>query len=468
MKYDLAVIGGGSAGLVAAAAAAQFGQKVVLFERDAMGGECLNTGCVPSKALLAAAKAAQSHRDSDAFGVSGHEPAVDFSAVMAHVERAIATLAPHDSHERFESLGVKVVRASAKFVSAQTIEAGGATYEARRTIVATGSRAAVPAIPGLESIPFFTNETIFRNRVLPSHLIIVGGGPVGLEMAQGYRRLGAQVTVIEAAVPLAKDDPELAAVVLDHLRSEGVTVLAGSKISDVLRTPAGIRVETAAGDRVVGSHVLVAAGRAPNIEGLNLEAAGVAYTRQGITVDEKMRSTNRLIYAAGDVAGGARFTHVGSYHAALIIRHVLFRLPVKDRPETMPWVTYTDPELAHVGLAEKDARAEHGDRIRVLRAEFKGNDRAVAEGKTDGLVKVVTLKNGRIVGASIVGPNAGEQIAMWSLAVSRGLKISAIASLVLPYPTMAEAGKRAAVSYYGNLGKKVLLRGLIGFLKLFG
>jgi pyruvate/2-oxoglutarate dehydrogenase complex dihydrolipoamide dehydrogenase (E3) component len=423
---------------------------------------------VPSKALLAAAKAAQAHRVSDAFGIAGHEPGVDFAGAMAHVERVQATIAPFDSQERFEGLGVKVVRAVAKFVSPQTIEAGGQTYSARRIVIATGSRAGVPPIPGLDAVPYFTNETIFRNRVLPSHLIIIGGGPIGMEMAQAHRRLGAQVTVLEAFEPLAKDDPELAAVVLESLRGEGITIRSGVRIELVERTAGGVRVSIAGEERIVGSHLLVAAGRQPNIEGLNLESAGIAYTKRGITVDHLLRTSNRHVYAAGDVSGGLQFTHVAGYQAGNIIRHLLFRLRAKNRSDIIPWVTYTEPELAHVGLTEKDARAKFGESVRVLRWHFQENDRAVAEGKVKGLVKVITSRRGKILGASIVGPHAGEQIALWTLAVTKGLKISAIAGLVLPYPTLAEAGKRAATSYYAGLAKSRLTRAVIAMLKLFG
>lgn len=468
MKFDIAVIGAGSAGLSVAAAAAQFGQTVVLFEKDEMGGDCLNTGCVPSKALLAAAKAAQAHRVSEGFGIAGHEPGVDFVGAMAHVQRVIAAIAPHDSQERFEGLGVTVIRGAAKFIGPQTIEAGGATYEARRIVIATGSRAGVPPVPGLDTVPYFTNETIFRNTTLPSHLIIIGGGPIGLEMAQAHRRLGAQVTVLEAFDPLAKDDPELTSVVLDALRAEGISILGNSKIELIEKTAGGVRVQLAGDGRIVGSHLLVAAGRVPNIESLNLEAGGIAFSKRGITVDHLLRTSNRNVYAAGDVAGGLQFTHVAGYQAGNIIRHALFRMRARNRTDIIPWVTYTDPELAHVGLAEKEARKAYGDSIKVLRFPFAQNDRAVAENKIKGLVKVVTKSNGKILGASIVGPHAGEQIAMWSLAVSQGLKISAIANTVLPYPTLSEAGKRAAVSYYSGLAQRGLTRAVIGLLKWFG
>jgi pyruvate/2-oxoglutarate dehydrogenase complex dihydrolipoamide dehydrogenase (E3) component len=469
MTFDIAVIGGGSAGLSVAAAAAQFGEKVVLFEKGEMGGDCLNTGCVPSKALLAAAKQAQAHRASEKFGVKAHEPEIDFAKVMAHVESVIATIAPLDSQERFEGLGVTVVRAGARFTGPTTLEADGKTYQARRIVIATGSRAGVPPISGLKDVPFFTNETIFSNRILPSHLIVIGGGPIGMEMAQAHRRLGAQVTVLEAFQPLAKDDPELTSILLGALATEGITIHAQVGITQVKKTARGVAIHLKDNSVIEGSHLLVAAGRVPNVENLDLEAGGVAHTKRGITVDASLRSTtNRKVYAAGDIAGGLQFTHVAGYQAGLVIRNLLFRLPVKNRTDIIPWVTYTDPELAHVGLTEGEARALHGDSVKVLRWHLAENDRAQAEGKTAGLVKIVTGKRGVILGTTIVGLQAGDQIAMWALAVSQKLKVSGIASMVLPYPTLAEAGKRAAVTYYAGLAGKPLTRRLIGLLKHFG
>jgi pyruvate/2-oxoglutarate dehydrogenase complex dihydrolipoamide dehydrogenase (E3) component len=459
MQYDLAIIGAGSAGLSIAAAAAQFGERVVLFEKHEMGGDCLNTGCVPSKALLAAAKAAQAHRSSAQFGVAAHNPDIDFAKAMAHVDSVIATIAPHDSQQRFEGLGVKVVRAAVTFTGKKTLEAEGQTYSARRIVIATGSRAGVPPIPGITDVKFFTNDTIFKNRTLPKHLIVIGGGPIGMEMALAHRRLGADVTVLEAFQPLGKDDPELAEVVLSSLKAEGITIRGGIKIERIEKTKSGLRVIAADSEIIEGSHLLIAAGRVPNVDQLALEKAGVDFTKRGITVDNSLRSvSNRHVYAAGDVAGGLQFTHVAGYHAGLIIRNALFRLPVNNRTDIIPWVTYTDPELAHVGLTEKDAKALHGENIRV----------ALAEGKTKGLVKLITAKNGRIIGCSIVGPNAGDLIAMWTLAITQKLKVSHIAGMVLPYPTLGEAGKRAAITYYVGVAAKPLVRRVIGFLKIFG
>ncbi len=465
--YDIAVIGAGSGGLSVAAAAAQFGEKVILFEKGEMGGDCLNTGCVPSKALLAAAKQAQAHRSGEKFGIAPTEPSVDFAKVMDHVRKVIATIEPLDSQSRFEGLGVTVIRAAARFTGPQTLEAGGQNHSARRIVIATGSRAAVPPIPGLKDVPFFTNETIFKNHSLPGHLLIIGGGPIGLEMAQAHRRLGSEVTVMEAFQPLAKDDPELAAIVLDALKAEGIVIKANAVVEAISKDANGISVIFKGGEKISGTHLLVAAGRTPNTDNLNLEAAGIAHDKRGITVDQSLRTTNRRVYAVGDVAGGLQFTHVAGYHAGLVIRNALFRLPVKNRTDIIPWVTYTDPELAHVGLQEKSARAAHGDKVKILHWSFSENDRAQAEGKTTGMVKIITGARGIILGASIVGSNAGELIAPWTLAVTQRLKVSAIANVVLPYPTMAEAGKRAAITYYAGLAQKPLTRMLIKILKYF-
>ena len=468
MIYDIAVIGAGSAGLSVAAAAAQFGEKVVLFEKGKMGGDCLNVGCVPSKALIAAAKSAQAQRSSAPFGIVAVEPKVDYAKVMQYVHNVISKIAPNDSVERFEGLGVKVVQAEAKFISPQMIEANGKTFEARRFVIATGSRAGIPPIPGLKNVAYLTNETLFDNRTMPSRLIVIGGGPIGLEMAQAHHRLGAKVTVLEAFKAMAKDDPELSAIVIDNLRSEGIDLRENVAIESVTNSRTGVSVTLKSGEAIEASHILVAAGRVPNVEGLNLDAAGIEYDKRGIKVDVGLRTTNRRAYAAGDIAGGLQFTHVAGYHAGLLIRSALFRLPVKNRTDIIPWVTYTDPELANVGLSETDARKLHANAIKVLRWNFADNDRAQAEGKTKGLIKVIIGNRGIIIGAGIAGPQAGELIAPFVLAVAQKIKISAFANLVLPYPTLSEVGKRAAITNYAGLAQKPATRRLLGLLKIFG
>lgn len=451
IKADICVIGAGSGGLSVAAGASQMGAKVVLIEKGKMGGDCLNYGCVPSKALLAAAKHAYGQGQGAKFGLGVHQAQVDFAAVQTHLEGVIATIAPHDSVERFEGLGVKVIEAAARFIDPRTVEAGSTHVRARRFVIATGSRAAIPPIEGLDEVPYFTNETIFENRACPAHLLIIGGGPIGMEMAQAHHRLGAEVTVLEGAKVLAKDDPDLVAEVVRQMTFEGINLRQEINITRVERSETGIDVilqGESGEERISGSHLLVAAGRAPNLDGLNLETAGIKSQRTGIEVDARLRTSNKRVFAIGDVTGGLQFTHMANYHAGIVIRNALFRLPAKASNAHVPWVTYIDPELAHVGLSEPEARAAHGDKIRVLTASFDGNDRAIAERDTRGHLKAVVTKKGRILGVSIVGAGAGDLIQPWVVALTSGLKISALATQIVPYPTRGEISKRAAGEFY--------------------
>ncbi|GIK97839.1 MAG: dihydrolipoamide dehydrogenase [Alphaproteobacteria bacterium] len=466
---DICVIGAGSGGLSVAAAAAAFGVPVVLVERGRMGGDCLNTGCVPSKALLAAGRHAAAHAEASAFGIGMTAPVVNFARVQAHVKGVIAAIAPNDSKERFTGLGVRVIAGEARFQDRATVTVGGTAIRARRFVIATGSSPALPPIPGLEATPHLTNETVFELTRSPEHLVVIGGGPIGLELAQAHRRLGAAVTVLEAARPLARDDEECAAVVLDALAREGVVVRAGVKVVRVEPDGEKVRVfvEGAAGaEAIAASHLLVATGRSPNVAGLGLEAAGIASDPRGIVVDRRLRTTNRRVYAIGDVAGG-NFTHVANYHAGLVIRNALFRLPVRAAAAAIPWVTFTDPELAQVGLTEVEARERHRA-IRVLRWPYHENDRAQAERETHGHIKVVTDARGRILGATIVGRGAGELIATWTLAISQRLTVRALLDLVLPYPTLAEIGKRAAVGFYAPGAASPWVRRIIALLRRLG
>jgi pyruvate/2-oxoglutarate dehydrogenase complex dihydrolipoamide dehydrogenase (E3) component len=465
---DICVVGAGSAGLLVAAGAAQLGAATVLIERGKMGGDCLNYGCVPSKALLAAAKVAATSRGAGRFGISLGEPEIDFAAVMRHVHEVIATIAPNDSVARFEGLGATVIQGSARFAGPRALVVGERRIRARRFVLATGSTASAPPIPGLDQVDYFTNETIFENTRLPDHLIVIGGGPIGMEMAQAHARLGARVTVLEAAQVLAKDDPELAVLLRDRLLAEGIAIREQATIARVERATGGVAVSLGDGERILGSHLLVAAGRRPNIAALDLDKAGIAYNRQGIVVDARLRTSDRHVFAIGDVAGGPQFTHAAGYHAGIVIRNALFRIPAKIDYRALPWVTYTDPELAHVGLAEAAARERHGKDIVILRSAFHENDRAQTERATHGLVKVVTRKNGRILGASILGPQAGELIHPWVLAIGQGLKIKAMAGMIAPYPTLGEAGKRAAGSFYIATLFGARTKSLVRFLARLG
>lgn len=447
IETDICIIGAGSGGLSIAAGATQMGARVVLIEGAEMGGDCLNAGCVPSKALLAAAKAAQAMRSGATFGIAPVEPVVDFAAVKDHVARVIAAIAPVDSQERFEGLGVHVIRAWARFVAPDKVEAGGHTIKARRFVIATGSRPFVPPIPGVNEVPYLTNETIFALRERPDHLIVIGGGPIGVEMAQAHRRLGCRVTVVEGAKALGRDDPELAAMVLDALRGEGVDILEDAAVTGMSGRTGDITVTLQDGRTVQGSHVLMAVGRKVQLDGLNLEEAGIKHDRKGVTVGADLRSTNRRVYAVGDAAGGLQFTHVAAYHAGVVIRQIVLGLPAKATTRHIPWVTYADPELAQVGLTEAEARKIHGTALTVLRQDFHHNDRAQAEGKAKGLLKVMVVK-GRPVGASLVGPMAGELVGLWAFAIASGAKMAAIAGMVAPYPTLGEISKRAAGAYF--------------------
>jgi pyruvate/2-oxoglutarate dehydrogenase complex dihydrolipoamide dehydrogenase (E3) component len=464
---DLCVIGAGSGGLAVAAGAAQMGAEVVLIERALMGGDCLNFGCVPSKSLLAAARSAHLPRHGPALGITAAPPCIDFGAVIDSVHEVIARIAPHDSVERFEGLGVKVLRAEARFTGPRTVRAGEIEIRPRRFIIATGSHPVIPSIPGLDGVPYLTNETVFANREVPSHLVVIGGGPIGIEMAQAHRRLGAQATVLDVGPLLPRDDPELVTCLTERLASEGIETRPQIEIAGVERSGKAILVCLAGGERIEASHLLVAAGRRPTIEALDLPAAGIEATATGITVDARLRTTNRRAFAIGDVAGGPQFTHIALYHAGIVIRNALFRLPVKVDYRALPWVTYTDPELAQVGLTEPAARAA-GAIPRVLRWPFVQNDRAQTERETTGLVKAVLDSHGRILGASILGAGAGDLVLPWALAISRKLKIGALANLIVPYPTRGEASKRAAACYYTPQLFSPRTRRFVRFLARFG
>jgi pyruvate/2-oxoglutarate dehydrogenase complex dihydrolipoamide dehydrogenase (E3) component len=467
LRPDLCVIGAGAGGLSVAAAAAAFGVPVVLIEKGRMGGDCLNYGCVPSKALLAAARRVADMRTASDLGVNAAAVRVDFPAVARHVRDTIAALAPNDSAARFTGLGVRVIAGSAQFADRETVTVDDRfTIKARRFVIATGSTPSVPRIPGIAQTPFFTNETIFDLALQPEQLLIVGGGPVGVELAQAFRRLGSTVTVIEAATPLGKDDPECAAVVLAALERDGVVFRSGVRLVKVAGAST-IQVTLSGGEVIEGSHLLIAAGRAPTIEGLGLERAGVATTPHGITVDRHLRTTNKHIYAIGDVIGGLQFTHVANDHAGIVIRHALFRLPARIRYDAIPWVTYTDPELAQVGLTEDQARRA-GHAVRILRWPYHENDRARIERASGGHIKVVTNRRGRILGATIVGRDAGELISIFTLAITQRLNIRALAGFIVPYPTLAEIGKRAAMSHFTPSLTSPMVRRIIGWLRRLG
>ena len=468
LKVDICVIGAGSGGLSVAAGAVQMGASVALIEKGEMGGDCLNYGCVPSKALLAAGKSAQAHRSGAKFGVAPHEPEVDFAAVNAHVKGVIAGIAPHDSQERFEGLGCTVIRDAGKFVGPTTVEAGGYRIEARRVVISTGSSPFVPPIDGLDKTPYFTNETIFDNTELPERLIVVGGGPIGMEMAQAHRRLGSEVVVLEGAKALGKDDPEITAIALENLRAEGLDIREDAMAERVSHEGGKVHVHLKGGETVEGTHLLMAVGRKANVDGLELEKAGIEYSRRGITVGDNLKTSNKKVYAIGDVTGGLQFTHVAGYHAGIVIRSLLFKMFwAKASTAHIPWVTYVDPEIAQVGLTEAEAKKKFGSSATVLRFEASDVDRARAERTGKGLIKVV-LKGSRIMGASIVGKGAGEMIHLWAYAIANKQKIGSVAGYVAPYPTLGEASKRVAGSYYTPKLFSDRTRKIVGWLAKLG
>lgn len=469
LNPDICVIGAGAGGLAVAGSAAALGVSVVLVEKGKMGGDNLHTGGAPSKALIAAAARAYETRHGQPFGVNANEVTVDFFKVRDHVQATIADIAPNSSKERFAGLGVRIVEGAAKFVDARTVRVNDIEIRARRFVIATGSRPAIPAIEGLDAVPYFTSETIFDLRERPHHLLVIGAGPTGLELAQAFRRLGSAVTVIEAATPLTAEDPECRIAVLDQLQREGVALKIRTAIDRIAPTGSGIRLtlKSESGEETIeGSHILVATGRTPAIEELGLEAGGIHHEPAGIVVDKGLKTTNRRVYAIGDVTG-AHIAHLATHHAELVVRNALFRIPVAVKDDIVPRVTFTDPQLAHVGLTEEQAKKRYSS-LRYLRWPFHDNDRAQTERSTRGHVKIVTTRRGKILGVTIVGAGAAELIAPWTLAISQGLKINVMASLIAPYPTRTEAGKRAAIDFFVPGLTSPALRRIIRFLRLLG
>lgn len=469
LSADICVVGAGAGGIAVATLAAAFGRKIVLVEKQRMGGSILS-GTMPSKALVIAGRRAQALRTASAFGIASVDPQIDYRAVQNHVRSVVSAVAPNESIERLAGLGIKVVLGAGRFVDKRILLAGDYRITARRFVLATGSSPAVPEIPGLETSPFLTSDTIFDVDHRIHHLVVIGAGTTGLELAQAYLRLGSRVTVLDKARALEGYDPEAAAVALKALRSEGLELREGATIERVEgRTGyARVHVTSAHGRETIdGTHLLVASGRTPNVSELNLSAAGIRTSEGGIVVNRGLRTSNRRVYAIGDVNGGAHFAHASNHQAEIVLRRALFRLPTRFDPTRVPRVTFTDPELAQVGLSEDEARsAEY--KIQVLRWPFTENDRAHAEHQTQGHIKVVTDRKGRVLGATIVGSGAGELIQIWALAVAQKLHISALAGYVAPYPTLGEAGRRAAARHYATLPAKASVQRLIDFLAKLG
>jgi len=447
---DVCVIGAGAGGLSFAAGAVQMGADVVLLEKGKMGGDCLNYGCVPSKAFIAAGNAAYAVRASVKFGIEPVKPVVNFEKVRDHVRRVIEEISPKDSQGRFEKLGVRVIRERGRFSGRRSIVAGDYEIFAKRIVISTGSTPYVPVINGLDKVPFFTNETIFDHKELIQHLLVIGGGPIGLELAQAYRRLGANVTVIEQRNALNLEDPELSSIVIENLKKEGVDIHENVIIQGITNCDNKIKIQVDRdGNKLSfnGSHLLIAAGRQPNIHDLNLGAAGINNGPAGISTNARMQTSNKRVFVVGDAAEGYNFTHLAGYQAGIAIRNVLFRLPARVDYNAMPRVTFTSPELAQVGLTEKTAREKFSN-IKVFEANFSDNDKARTDREIDGKLKVITTTRGIIIGATMVGDRAGEIIQSWCLPISKRLKIKDVCGLILPYPTLGEINKSAAVKYY--------------------
>ena len=465
INSDICVIGAGSAGLSVASGAAQLGLNVVLIEKDKMGGDCLNTGCVPSKSLLAAAKAAKSMQKAYAFGIrtESNNSITDYNAVKDHVRTVIDRIAPHDSQERFEGLGVQVIRNEATFIDSKTLKVGNKFIRARHFVIATGSSALIPLIKGLEAIRYHTNESIFTLEALPEHLLIIGGGPIGIEMAQAHKRLGANVSLFDKGFILPKDDPEAVAILREALLNDGIMLYENTAIDSLTTEGESIRLNHSTG-HATGSHLLVATGRKANVKGLGLDAANITYDTHGITTDEGLRSlSNKRVWALGDVAAGPQFTHVASYHASLFIRRALFRLPAKQDYSALPWVTYTDPELAQVGITEPMAQTK-GLPYRSKIWHFANNNRALAERNTKGFVKILYDKHNRVLGATIIGPGAGELIQTWGLAIQNKIPLQKIASMIAPYPSLSEINKQVAGSAFTSKLFSKRTQNLVRFL----
>ena len=447
-EFDIVVIGGGAGGLVVAAGGAALGAKIAIVEKHRLGGDCLWYGCVPSKTLIKSARVAHQMRHADRWALAPAAPQPDLAKVMERVAGVIKGIEPNDSPERFRGLGVDVIFGDGRFVAPDAFEVNGRRLTAKTFVIATGSRPAVPRLPGIDATPYLTNETVFNLREPVPALIVIGAGPIGSEMAQAFRRLGSEVTVVDVAPQiLPREDADLAAVVWKQLGAEGVRYHLGASILGFEGRKGDVRVtvRTADGAATVlaGSHLLLAAGRVANVEGLGLDAARVQQDQGRIVVEDNLRTTNRNIYVIGDAAGGYQFTHMAEHHAGILLRHAIFRMQWAKPSPVVPWCTYTDPELARVGLSETEA-TQRGVAHRVYRFAFDEIDRARAEGETEGFAKIVTDPKGKLLGAAIVGPHAGELIAEYVLAMAKGMNAKDLTGVIHAYPTLAQINRRVA------------------------
>jgi pyruvate/2-oxoglutarate dehydrogenase complex dihydrolipoamide dehydrogenase (E3) component len=450
-KYNLVVIGAGTAGLVSAAGGAGLGAKVALIERNLLGGDCLNVGCVPSKALISASRIAAQARAGDRYGVHSGSVSVDFAEVMRRMRRLRAQLSVADSAERFKGLGVDVYLGEGRLSGPDSVEVAGQKLKFARAVLATGTRPAAPSIEGLETGGYLTNETLFSLTELPKRLAVIGAGPIGSEMAQAFCRFGSEVTLIEEAQHiLLREDADSAAIVQKRIRKEGVRLICGSRIARIEKREAVKIVHLSAGSEEHGiacDEILLAVGRIPNLEGLGLQAAGVAYDSSGIKVDDGLRTANPRVYAAGDVCSRFKFTHTADALARIVLTNALFAGRRKASALNVPWCTYTSPEIAHVGLYERDA-AEAGIEVTTITVPLSEVDRAVLDGQDEGFVRIHLKKGGdRILGATIVAEHAGEMISELTLAMTADVGLGAIANVIHPYPTQSDAIRKAGDAY---------------------
>ena len=457
--YDLLIIGGGSAGLTAARFTRRLDLSVALVEKGRLGGDCTWSGCVPSKSLLKAAKYAHTIRDAERFGISCSQPVVDFKSVMVRVGSVVQQVFSSESPDTLEAEGVDVIQTPASFIDPQTVSVDGKEISARRFLICTGAKPATPPIPGLADVDFLTYETIWDLKELPPRLTVIGGGPIGCELAQAFCRLGSSVTLVEGADRIMlQDEPEAADAVARQLAEDGVTLKIGAALERVEKTADGIRLLLSGGNQVETGAVLVAVGRRPQLDGLGLDEANIAHDRSGIKVNGNLRTSQKNIYAAGDCTGGYQFTHYAGYQGFMAVRNAFLPSNKKSVLERVPWATFTDPEVAHVGLSESQAREHYGDKVRAATWPMDQTDRWLTEGDSPGFLKVVHLPNGKLLGVTIVAARAGEMIQEWALAMDQGLKLSHMAQSLHIYPTYSMASQQLAT----ELRVDQLLGGLMG------
>ena len=448
IKTDLLVIGAGAGGLSVAAGAAQLGVKVVLLEGDKMGGDCLNYGCVPSKALIA---------------FSNQKKPQQFLEAMGFVRNAIKEIEPHDSEERFRSLGVNVIREYGRFLDKKTIAAGDYEIKSRRIVIATGAHTSAPEIKGLSDVQYYTNKTIFDLASKPEHLLVLGGGPVGVEIAQAFARIGIDATIFEKQEILSNFSDEQVAVVREHLIYDGVNLREEACIKDIANVDGKLVVQLENDEKIMGSHLLVATGKKPNLQNLNLDVAGIRFSDRGIETDEYLRTNNRKIYAIGDVAQFENLTNVANYHAGIVLKSITTGLKARVQKEIQPRVIYTTPEIGSVGLSKVQATKKYGDKLKISRVNFAENDRAITDDKKLGWIEIYIHRN-LVVGASVIGVGAGELLNFWSFMISNHISIYKVAKTSFAYPTLGEVNKKLVTNYISpKIFKNRAIRNLVWF-----